>query len=440
MTRQPRVAVVGAGLAGLAAGCALRRGGAHVEICERTRLLGGKATSFRVDGIEVDNGQHVVLGCCTEFLRFADEIGMRRHVRMQRRFEVTLLARGRRKARLAASALPAPLHLAPSFARFPLLSLRDKLRVARALAVAARDPEPAGDMDGWLRRTGQTPACRRNFWDPFLIPALNAPLNMVAARDGVFVIRTAFLSHRDAARIGWTSVPLSRFAEAAARRCDAVHVRTNVEGLQRTSSAASALIVDGVRRDDFDAIVLAVPPRRLAAILRDSDAALAATAARFRTQPIVDVHLWYPAMHRLLGTAGFAALIGSPVQWVFEKDTAYLCCSLSAAAPLAGLGEAELGQRCHAELAAVLPQLARLEPERVAVTRDADATFVPEPGMQRPGASTSMRNVVVAGAWTDTGWPATMESAVRSGKTAAALLLQRIERGDVMTREYAHAV
>ncbi|HZU77414.1 MAG TPA: hydroxysqualene dehydroxylase HpnE [Dehalococcoidia bacterium] len=438
---QPRVAIAGAGLAGLAAGVALQRAGVHVEMFERTRLLGGKATSFSVDGVEVDNGQHVVLGCCTEFLRFADGVGMRQVVRMQPRFEVRLLSRGRRPAQLVAAPLPAPLHLAPSFARYPLLTFTDKLRVGRALAAAARDPNPAGTVDGWLSAHGQSAACRSNFWDPFLIPALNAPLELVAARDGVFVIRTAFLSSRDAARIAWTTVPLARLAEAAARRLAAVHLRSTVTDVERRNDGATALIVDGGRRDDFDAVVLAVPPRRLAAVIGRAEPDLAAQAARFRTQPIVDVHLWYPADRPLLGAIGFAALLGSPVQWVFEKAPGYLCCSLSAASSTVTRSEPQLASLCHEELAAVLPRLRAVSPMRVAVTRDADATFVPEPGMRRPVAATSMRNLVIAGAWTDTGWPATMESAVRSGSAAAATLLQRLRTGGIaVAREYAHAV
>ncbi|MBV8444331.1 MAG: FAD-dependent oxidoreductase, partial [Candidatus Dormibacteraeota bacterium] len=283
----PRVAVVGAGLAGLAAGMSLRRNGVKVELFERTRLLGGKATSFSVDGVEVDNGQHVVLGCCTEFLSFVDEAGMRSRLRMQDRFEVTMLQAGRRPARLSAASLSAPLHLAPSFMRYPLLSVRDKVAVARALRRAAREPQPPGNMAAWLSRTGQSLACRRAFWDPFLVPALNAPLEQVAARDGVFVIRTAFLSGRDSARIGWTTVPLARVAESAAARCDAVHLRSGVSALVLEDGAAVGVTTDGEEHRGFDAVVLALPPHRLAPLLAGCDAATVATAAAFTTQPIV---------------------------------------------------------------------------------------------------------------------------------------------------------
>ena len=446
MTAQ-RVAVVGAGLAGLSAALELKRAGAHVEVFERMRMPGGKATSFIVDGVEVDNGQHVTLGCCTELSAFIDELGMAHVLRMQPRFEVMVLARGSAPARLRAARLPAPLHLMPSFLRYPHLNARDKLRVARALIAARSDLAAQGDMAAWLARHGQTAAARTAFWDPFLVPAVNAPLDEVAAQDGLFVIRTAFVNDRSAARIGYTTVPLVRIADAAAARAAALHLRTPVTGIEHSDGAATALRTDATERTDFDAFVLAVPPHRLAGLdSLDQSAPFGVTGLdAFRTQPIVDVHLWYPvARGRVLGAAGFAALLGSPVQWVFEKAPGYLCCSLSAAGDAVRLPESELVARCHAELAAVLPALQTVEPKRGAATRDPDATFVPAPGLIRPGPRTALSNVVIAGAWTDTGWPATMESAVRSGRAAARAVLDTAATGSGSTtaaaQELAHAV
>ncbi|MBV9100794.1 MAG: FAD-dependent oxidoreductase [Candidatus Dormibacteraeota bacterium] len=446
MTAQ-RVAVVGAGLAGLSAALELKRAGAHVEVFERMRMPGGKATSFIVDGVEVDNGQHVTLACCTDLTAFIDTLGMSHTVRMQPRFEVTVLARGHAPSRLRAARLPAPLHLMPSFLRYPHLTLRDKLRVSRALVAARRDRAPQGDMATWLAKHGQSAAARTAFWDPFLVPALNAPLDESSAVDGLFVIRTAFVSDRRAARIGYTTVPLVRIAEAAAARVDALHLRTAVIDVEHDGRRASALRTESQARPDFDAYVLALPPQRLRAL----DAAQPQRPFgidgldAFRTQPIVDVHLWYPvARGRVLGAAGFAALLGSPVQWVFEKAPGYLCCSLSAAGDAVRLPESELVARCHAELAAVLPALQTVEPKRGAATRDPDATFVPAPGLRRPGPRTALGNVVIAGAWTDTGWPATMESAVRSGRAAARAVLDTAATGSGSTtaaaQELAHAV
>lgn len=442
-----RIAVVGAGLAGLSAAVELKRAGAHVEVFERMRMPGGKATSFVVDGVEVDNGQHVTLACCTELSAFIDDLGMGDVLHMQPRFEVTVLARGGAPSRLRAAPLPAPLHLMPSFVRYRHLGLGDKLRVARALMAARRERAPHGDMATWLARRGQTPATRTAFWDPFLVPALNAPLEDASALDGLFVIRTAFISERGAGRIGYTTVPLVRIAEAAAARVDALHLRTPVTQVEHAGGRATALRTEAGTRSDFDAYVLALPPQRLSSL--DDAVPQRPFGVEgldvFRTQPIVDVHLWYPAARgRVLGAAGFAAVLDSPVQWVFEKGPGYLCCSLSAAGDAVRAPESELIARCHAELAAVLPVLRNVEPVRGAATRDPDATFVPSPGLRRPGPRTALHNVFLAGAWTDTGWPATMESAVRSGRAAARALVQT-EAADpgmqpAAAEELAHAV
>jgi squalene-associated FAD-dependent desaturase len=422
------VAVVGAGLAGIAAAVSLKNAGALVSIHERTRLLGGKATSYEVDGVEVDNGQHVVLACCTEFLDLADELGFAPCLRMQPVFDVIVLGRGGRRARLRTAPLPAPLHLLPSFLRYHPLRWRDKVRVARALLAARTRAHDGEDMDSWLRRHGQNDAARTAFWDPFLVPALNADLRDCAAEAGTFVVRTAFLASRGAARIGYATVPLERLARRAVARADSIETRSAVVHVDSDGSTVRLRTDSGAVRE-YDAAVLAVPPRRLAAMLDRPERFGLHGLAAFRTEPIVDVHLWYDTGgRRLLGDAGFAALLSSPVQWVFEKSPGYLCCSMSSAREHVSLPEARLVELCSAELCAVLPALRTLSLRRGAATRDSDATFVPSPGLVRPGPRTAYANVAIAGAWTDTGWPATMESAVRSGRAAARALAPALER------------
>lgn len=422
----PRVAVVGAGLAGLAAGVELQRQGARVMLFERSRLLGGKATSFEVDGVEVDNGQHVVLRCCTEFVDFVDALGMRDALHFQSRFRVTVLARDGRAATLSAAPLPAPLHLAIGFALYGHLRPADKVRVARALLAARRPLHADIDMATWLREHDQSSAARIAFWDPFLVPALNAPLEMVAASDALFVIRTAFLGKRDAACIGYATVPLARLAERAAATFDSVRMRDAVVALHVDAGGVVGLRLESGEEIACDACVLAVPPRRLAAILDVPERYGVVGLSALRTAPIVDVHLWYD---RSPGRLDFAALLDSPVQWVFEKGRGYLCCSLSAAGDLVSRPESELVAMCDAELRAAIPSLGSATLLRGAATRDPAATFVPAPGLRRPGPETTLANLVISGAWTDTGWPATMESAVRSGRTAAAHLRDVISEG-----------
>ncbi len=230
-----RVAVVGAGLAGLSAALRLKDAGAQVELFERSRLIGGRATSFEIDGVEVDNGQHVFLACCTEFVRFAQRVGMDGHMHVQERFDARILAHDGRAGRLRAGVLPAPFHLLESFATYPFLTLGEKLRIARALASVTRTPasatlsppkdEPPETFEAWLQRNRQGVGERRAFWEPFFIPALNAPFDCVAAADAIFVLRTAFLGDAGAARFGFSKVPLAHLAAAAAAQLDAVHVR-----------------------------------------------------------------------------------------------------------------------------------------------------------------------------------------------------------------------
>jgi uncharacterized protein with NAD-binding domain and iron-sulfur cluster len=176
-----------------------------------------------------------------------------------------------------------------------------------------------------------------------------------------------------------------------------------------------------------------VPPDRLAKLLGEPESYGVSGLDAFRAAPIVDVHLWYD-----IPTAGFdfAALLDSPVQWVFEKGAGYLCCSMSAADAHAGCSNAELVELCHHELTELVPALTGATLLRGSATRDREATFIPAPGLRRPGPVTSHRRVVIAGAWTDTGWPATMESAVRSGRAAArALAVQLSDQLSVVSRQ-----
>ena len=418
MSRQPRVAVVGAGLAGLTAGLALAKRGWHVDLYERSRLLGGKATSFEVEGQEVDCGQHVVLACCTATLDLVDELGLHDALYVQPRFEVTVLSRTRPPAHLRASSLPAPLHLMAGFARYPHLSTLDRLQVGRALMAARGDAHAKGDMAAWLRRRHQGTRALRAFWEPFLVPALNAPLDRVSAEMGLFVIRTAFLGDRDAARIAYLRVPLARLAEAAAARLDGVHLRQAVVGLHREGNRVTGVRLNGGAGAACDACVLAVPPRRLHSILEDAPEVRLDGLDAFEPMPIVDVHLWYD--RPVLG-CDFAALLDSPVQWVFEKSPGYVCCSMSAADDLIQRPE----QSSSSSVAESSPPFSPSGEGALAAwgghsrpRRDVH----PRSGCAPPRPSTALSNLVIAGAWTDTGWPATIEFAVRSGSAAALTL------------------
>jgi squalene-associated FAD-dependent desaturase len=431
VAEQQRIAVVGAGLAGLAAALELTDAGARVEIFERSRLLGGRATSFEIDGREVDNGQHVFLACCTEFIAFARRIGMERYLHLQERFDALVLARDGASGHLrAAPGLPAPFHLLASFARYPHLSGRGKVRVARALAAAAlakkkRKSAPESQtFEAWLTHTGQDVETRRAFWDPFFIPALNAPFDRVSQADAMFVLSTAFLGDAGAARFGFSTVPLAHLARAAASRVEAVHLAAPVVGIdldERHDGSIGLNLLGNRLIAGFDAVVLAVPPRALAKLLGDPRRYGITDLDAFEPYPIVDVHLWHDGAS--IGV-DFAATLESPLQWIFEKSPGYLCCSCSAADEYLRLPTADLETLAWREVRAFLPVLREAKLLRSAVTRNPEATYLPRAGAHRPSQATAEPALAIAGAWTDTGgWPDTMESAVRSGRAAAYAVL-----------------
>ncbi|MBV8490374.1 MAG: FAD-dependent oxidoreductase, partial [Candidatus Eremiobacteraeota bacterium] len=252
MAQQRRIAVVGAGLAGLAAALELKESGARVELFERSRLLGGRATSFEIDGHEVDNGQHVFLACCTAFIDFAQRVGMAHELYVQDRFDALVLSRDGRTGRLVAGSLPAPFHLTGSFAVYPFLGLVDKIRIARSL-LSPRARRGANEtFNIWLERHNQSPATRRAFWDPFFIPALNAPFDRVSSEDAMFVLTNAFVKDAGAARFGFSKVPLAHLAAAAAKMLDAVHLSTAITSVTRDEAGVTLHLLDGTTRT-FDA-------------------------------------------------------------------------------------------------------------------------------------------------------------------------------------------
>lgn len=420
----PCVAVVGGGLAGLSAAIDLKDAGCHVELFERSRLLGGRATSFEIDGHVVDNGQHVYLACCTEFLGFVHRAGMSSALHTQERFDVVVYSKTGQRSGLRAADLPAPFHLLASFAGYKHLSLRGKAEIARALMALQFNPKSAREdlsFAQWLRMHGQGAQTIRGFWEPFMVPALNAPLERMNAADAAFVISTAFLRDRGAARFGYSRVPLAQIMESAAARLDRVYRSSAVFVMEADPHGIALRTAEDELR--YDAVVLAVPPRSLAKLLGEP--------SRFNVPPldvyepfaIMDVHIWYDGAQV---DFEFAAILDSPVQWVFKKGEGYLCCSISAADELVNKPTTDMVAVAWNEVRAALPSLASARLIRGAATRNPEGTYLARPGTVRPAAATALPNLAVAGAWTATGWPDTMESAVRSGRTAAQTLLANL--------------
>ena len=413
-----RVAIVGAGLAGLAAAVDLKERGWIVEIFERSRLLGGRATSFEIDGHEVDNGQHVFLACCTEFIDFARRIGTSRYLHLQDRFDVLALSKSGVRSRLRAASLPAPLHLIASFLQYRHMGWAARLQVAYALMKIRGAQRSKESFHAWLTRHAQSDEAIRAFWEPFVVPAVNASLERVSAADAAFVIVNAFLGDAGAARFGWTTIPLAHVMRPAAERADALHLSTPVFGVDAADDGTITLSTgNGTAR--FDAALLAVGPPQLARLLGDPSRFGLHDLAQFEAKPIIDVHLWHDGGAMPFD---FAALIDSPVQWIFQKDRGYLCCSVSAADRYLKMETDQVTAFAWDEVRQAVPELRHATLLRNAVTRNPNATFLPQRDTVRPAQRTLRANVAIAGSWTETGWPDTMESAVRSGREAARAL------------------
>jgi squalene-associated FAD-dependent desaturase len=449
--RPPHVVVVGGGLAGVAAGIALCDSGARVTLVEARPRLGGATCSFSRDGLTVDNGQHVFLRCCAAYRGLLDRLGVTAKTELQDRFDVRVLTESG-TARLRRRALPVPLHLAQALATYPLLSRTERAGAVRAaLAFLRVDPaDPQSDkqrLGDWLAARGQGPHARRGLWDLFVVSALNIGGDDASLALAAMVIKTALLGGPGAADIGIPAVPLGELhGEAAAALLQRLgaSVRSGVK-VTGIGQAGGGFVVGtngggpgSAKSTAADAVVLAVPPRQAAGLLPAAAAGRPGTAGDpacwdgLGESPIVNVHVIYD---RPVTGLRFAAAVGSPVQWVFDrtaisgcKQGQYLALSLSAADEYAG-------QRTQQLRAKFLPALERLLPAARAasvtdffVTRERRATFRQIPGTAalRPGAATGLPGLALAGAWTDTGWPDTMEGAVRSGLQAATTILENL--------------
>ncbi|WP_405386860.1 hydroxysqualene dehydroxylase HpnE [Streptomyces sp. NBC_01102] len=446
--RSSRAMVVGGGLAGVTTALRLADAGLDVTLLEGRPRLGGLAFSFRRGELSVDNGQHVFLRCCTGYRWFLDRVGGTHLAPLQERLDVPVLdvgrARGPRLGRLRRTGLPVPLHLAGGLAAYPHLSLAEKAGVARAaLALGRLDPaDPA--LDGvdfatWLRRHGQSQRTVEALWDLVGVATLNATAPNASMALAAMVFKTGLLSDPGAADIGWAAVPLGELHDTLARKSlesagVRLHTRTRVASLTRTEDGRWAVGTDG-ERFEADTVVLAVPQGEAHGLLPDGAIDNPGRLLDLTDSPILNVHVVYD--RKVLRRPFFAAL-GSPVQWVFDRTATsglqgggqYLALSQSAAQEEIDLPVAELRRRYLPELEKLLPATRGAGVRDFFVTRERTATFAPAPGVGRlrPGAHTRAPGLHLAGAWTATGWPATMEGAVRSGFSAADAALHALGR------------
>ena len=428
-----RVAVVGGGLAGLAAAIECADRGAEVTVYEARSRLGGATFSFERNGLWLDNGQHVALRCCTAYLGFLRRLGVDHLLPIQRRLNVPVLREGKREALLSRTALPAPLHLAATLLRYAPLSPGERLSAVRgARALGRLDPDdPRLDeqtFGGWLAAHGQSANIVASLWNLIALPTLNLPADEASLAAAVKVFRTGLLDSADACDIGVPAVPFQRLHAEPARA--ALEERG---GRVITGTVVRAVTLDlGLElesgSEDADAVILAVPHEAVAAIappgVVDAD-----ELSGLGTSPIVNLHIHFD---REVLPHPLAATIGSPLQWLFDRTAAagaaegqLLAVSLSHATGEIGTSVADLRARYLPAIERLLPAARGAAVLDFAVTHEPRATFRVAPGTRRlrPGPGTSVPGLLLAGAWTDTGWPATMEGAVRSGLTAARAAL-----------------
>jgi squalene-associated FAD-dependent desaturase len=479
--RQPTVAIIGGGLSGLAAACALSDSGFRVTLFERRPYLGGRASSYEHPGTGevVDNCQHVLFGCCTNLIAFYRTIGILDKIRWFDR--MTFIEPGGRQSVLEPTLLPAPFHVSPSFLGLRFLSAWDKVVLTRALtSLIIQPPNDDGrSFQDWLVQHGQTSRAIERFWKPILISALSEDLERIAIPYAAQVVRESMKSPQ-ARRMGIPSVPLTHLYDAASAYIVAqggsVRLRNSVQRIVPGDSGVRLRGQDA--EEQFDYAILAVSFDWTAKLLAEIPgfAGLREKIAHFQTSPITGVHLWFD---RQISDLPHAVLLDRTIQWMFHKsvlldrmslreggvpdreaaekgsltqdvisgtannisesgrdDTgrelkpSYVELVISSSKSLIDKSRQEIIDLALAELREFFPAARDANLTKATVIKEVNATFSPTPGIDRyrPTAQTPSQRLFLAGDWTATGWPATMEGAVRSGYLAAEGLTRQTGR------------
>ncbi len=433
------LAIVGGGLAGLAAGCALAEAGYRVTLFERRPYLGGRASSYQHPGTGevVDNCQHVLLGCCTNLLDFYKRAGVENKIRWYDK--LTFLEPGGRASELSPSPLPAPLHTAPAFLRVQCLNLKDKLGISRAMAaLAPSTPADTGETFlTWLKRHGQTEQAIERFWKTILVSALNEDLDQISVPYAAQVVRESFLKSSRAGLMGIPTVPLTELYSTGGdyirKRGGEIQLRSSIDSFTPDSSGVTLTSNDTEHR--FDYLIMAVPFDVLGRILPASSSdQLRNELKQFSTSPITGIHLWFD---RQISDLDHAVLLDRTIQWMFHKSRllesrrdensqngSYVEFVVSCSRSLVEKSKQEIVEIVTREAQEFFPQARGAKLLKSTVIKEVHATYSPRPGIDqsRPHPETQWQRVFLAGDWTATGWPATMEGAVRSGYLAAEAL------------------
>jgi zeta-carotene desaturase len=412
-----KVLIAGGGLAGMAAAAALGGAGYQVELFEARPFLGGRAASYALPGAPegeaetIDNCQHILLRCCANLLDFYERLGARDRIHFYREFY--FIEPGGRISTLRRGWLPAPFHFTGSFLGLSFLDRRDKAGIARALAELRWERTRRQDLDrvsmlDWLLEKRQTPRAIDRFWRQVLVSAIGEDLDRMAAAHGFQVFWLGFLARADSYEMGVPSIPLGElYSTDRWKRWPNVriHFRSPVEAVD-----GAGLVVAGQRlAGDFH--IVALPFERLEP--------LGLPAPRLEHSPITGVHLWFD---REVTTLPHATLLDRTMQWMYNKSGGrYLQLVVSASRDLTTLARDEVVDIAVGDLRQYFPRVREANLVKAHVVKEQRAVFSAAPGTEseRPGAETALANVFLAGDWTRTGWPATMEGAVRSGYIAA---------------------
>ena len=417
MAEKPSVAVIGGGLAGLATALALGSAGHPVTVYEARPFLGGRATSYAVNDITIDNCQHILLRCCTNLIDFYRRLGVAEQIQFYREFY--WIEPGGRMSVMKRGVLPAPLHFAGSFAKLRFLRPADKIGLASAILAVKYEYGKRADLDeitmaDWLREKKQTPRAIERFWRQVLVSAINEELDKMAAAHGLQVLYLGFLANADNYEMGVPRVPLGELYTADAWK----HYET-VKFEYR--APVERLVVENGRVTGpmkADSYVLAVPFERVSGLAPELQLDLSA----FTHSPITGIHLWFD---RSITDLPHATLLDRTIQWMYNKqDGKHLQLVVSASRSLTEMGRADVIEMALKELAEFFPNVKQAKLERAHVVKEVRATYSAVTGLEkrRPLQRTTISNLFLAGDWTKTGWPATMEGAVRSGYLAAEAL------------------
>ena len=445
--------VIGGGLAGLAGAVALADAGLQVELYERRPILGGRATSFihPSSGERVDNCQHVLLGCCVNLLDFYTRLGVAEHIDFHE--DIPFIDESSRVSVIGPSALPPPLHLFPSFLRLKTMGIRDKLSIVRTVTGMIRhvarlrrtgDPTVAlspVSMAAWLKAHGATDRAVEAFWKPFLISALNDELDDIDADYGIGTAVRAMLLNRSGYEVGLPAVPLGDLyapcIDYIEQRGGRVVFNRGVTGISVHDGKVASISLQDGSSVEAGAYLSALPFDVLCKLLPQSNASdpYFSVLDGLSVSPITAVHVWFD---RPVTELGYAAVIGRRIQWIFNQSSrhagafsadnggAYLGLVVSASDDWMKTPRQVIIDQAMEDLESLLPAVRQAKLLKAIVVKEGRATFAPRPGCDalRPGPSSPLANFSIAGDWVQTGWPATMESAVRSGYQAAEVLLR----------------